>query len=186
VNSFDFLFKAIVGGFFEYCNDLISSWYYSVPTILISIALGFVVYRATLHFYENPYVVWAFTGGCVAFIAAVLRPGLVYGGFVRNLQGVDCFSLNGLQIWSYLLFVFSGEVAGIAIAKWHRQPLTFIAATTGIVLGVLFHYSVAQGWMTTQLYPRIALGGIEFLAPAGFALALTCVWNCIYKLGVDD
>lgn len=115
---------------------------------------------------------WALAGAFVAVLAAILRVAFAYGGLVADSAGVDCFATQGLHGYTYLLFALSGAVAGACIYWVGENPVFAALGVLGVVLGVLYHLKIAEGWWTGRVVVQQILFLGEFLAPAVFALVL--------------
>lgn len=173
MEALSFLFSAFVGGFLVFITEeLLQGALYSWPTIIVSVIAGMVVVRVLL--IRTPATVaWVVTGALVAGLTAVVRVGVVYGGYVSFLQGVDAFAIRHLHDYTYLLFLLSGGVAGGLLAR--PEPtggLQRVLCILGIALGVLYHLKVASGWMSMRPVVRPFLFVGEFISPALFAYAL--------------
>jgi len=99
--------------------------------------------------------------------------GIVYGGYVSLLAGVDCFAIRHLHDYTYILFALSGAVAGFVVAllddgSYWVRPVGILAIT----LGVLYHLKIAQGWWSARPVVAIPLFIGEFLATTVFCIAL--------------
>lgn len=173
MEALSFLFSAFVGGFLVFITEeLIQSALYSWPTIIVSVVVGGVALRVLLT--RTPATVaWVVAGALVAGVTAVLRVGVVYGGYVSFLQGVDAFAIRHFHDYSYLLFLLSGGVAGVLLARHEGiGRIQRLLCVLGISLGVLYHLKVASGWMSMRPTVRPFLFAGEFIAPAVFAYAL--------------
>jgi hypothetical protein len=164
----------IFGLFFFLLEEFRDSTGYAVTTVVVSVAIC-VAIAAALPWRRHKVASWCLLGGIQASLASILRPALVYGAPVLHLQGVDCFDRLGLDGVSYVLFAISGALAGRFIAAWDVRPHFRWLPLLGIVLGVLYHFKLAQGFWTA--WPSVngtMLFVAEFLAPTvyGFLMAM--------------
>jgi len=164
-----FLLEAFLGGFLVlFSEELVQGAGYSLPTILISYAIGLPLYLLLSRKF-NRWATWCIVGLVTALVASVFRLGVVYKGYVSLLTGVDCFAMRNLTNATYVLFGLSGCVAGLLIASLYRLQIRH-TGIVGIIIGVLYHLKVASGWWTARLPARQILFLGEFLAPALFVL----------------
>ena len=168
----DFLFNAFFGGLFVFfTEELFQSAKYSMLTLAVSLVIGMLSLVITRRF--GKYISLIITGALVAVFTAAFRAAVVYGGFVTFIAGVDCFALRDLQLYTYVLFAFSGAFAGLILTLFKKGNLwTHLIGILGITCGVLYHLKVAQGWWSARPLVAIPLFVGEFLAPSFFAVGL--------------
>jgi hypothetical protein len=170
MDSIGFVFSAFLGGLVALLEELTLSWRYSLPTLALSAILGASAFLLLSRVIRNRYCAWALAGAWVALIAATIRIGLVLG-----LQAIGGANL----IATAVVFIPSGAIAGVVVARFQRDGLTIAGAVIGIALGVLYHLQLAQGWMSVRPFEGTMLFLMEFLGPAVFAI-LTILW---FRLG---
>lgn len=198
METFEFLLGAFLQGFESIYNELTHAWRYSLPTIGASVSAGVLICWLSARLTKRGFLTWTLAGATVAVVSAIVRPALVFGAPVLRLQGVDCFTLFGIQPTTYVLFALSGALAGCLIGRLSRlaviarldrdsegDSLRVVKTQTGIrmaipgslfvTLGVLYHFGVAQHFYTADLIPRAVLFVIEFFAPTCFAFLGTVV-----------
>ena len=164
----------VFGLLFFLTEEFRDSWRYSVPTlaatVLISAVLSRLLYRKL-----PALLVWCLLGAFTAAVAAILRVAVVYGGYVSFLRDVNCFDRRGLDNVSYLLFAASGAVAGGLISRRDPRGWLSILPLTGIVLGVFYHYNLAEGYWSSQLPNGAILLAAEFFAPAVYGWTFSVI-----------
>jgi len=173
MKTIGFLFSAFGGGLLVFLTEeLLQAARYSLPTIFISFVFGFFLVKV-FRLRMPAAAALVIVGAVVAAVSAIVRVALVYGGIVSFLAGVDCFAMRGLTLLTYLLFGASGAVAGALISRigrdrqGHEGPCIL-----GIILGVLYHLKVAQGWWSGRAGVQQILFLGEFFAPTVFALVV--------------
>ena len=179
MDALSFLLSAFLGGFLVFITEeLLGSAKYSIPTILVCFLMGLIVFRLTRH-NLGALSAWMLVGGLVAALTAIVRVGIVFGGYVSFLAGVDCFAMQGLTNVTYILFALSGMVAGAVTSRFDKgksgSSAVCAVGIISIILGVLYHLKISQGWWSGQVGVSEALLLGEFLAPAIIALVLLSI-----------
>ncbi|MHC4236257.1 MAG: hypothetical protein ACYSUQ_14160, partial [Planctomycetota bacterium] len=150
MSAFELIGILALGLVFFLLEEFQYAFTYTLLTLAVSVLSGLALSRFVFH-KRRPLFSWCILGACTAGLASILRPALVYGGYVSYLRGVDCFGRVGLDSLSYVLFVLSGAVAGSLVARhdprgWHRAlPLL------GVAFGVLYSYKLAHGFWWSPL-----------------------------------
>ena len=102
----------------------------------------------------------------MALLAALIRLGLVFG--LEIVSGSNLLATS-------IVFLPSGAIAGLAVARLRQDHWRMIGAIIGIAIGVLYHLQLAQGWMSVEAVEGTMLFLMEFLGPTVFAV-LTMLW----------
>jgi hypothetical protein len=175
MDALELVAVCILGLFFFLVEEFGDSPFYAVTTVVVSVAVSTAV-AAALPWRRRKVASWCLLGSVQASLTAILRPGLVYGGPVLYLHGVDCFDRQGLDGVSYALFAVSGAVAGRFIARravsHHLRTLPLL----GVALGVLYHFKLAEGfWSAWPSVKGTMLFVAEFFAPSVYGV-LMATW----------
>ena len=162
-----FLSDAFLRGFLALISEeIVQNTQYIIPTILISYVAGLLIYLLfSMKF--NQTIAWSVSGFVTAYVASVLRMGIVELKYVAFHADIDCFASQGLTDTTYILLGLSGCAAGLFMSSFMRTWIKAISLL-GIIIGVLYHLQIASDWITTAFPSRQLLGLGEFLAPMFF------------------
>lgn len=149
----------------EFQHSLLVALCSVVFPCVITIPLSIFVFRKSIS-------LLAFTAVTSShlLLTALLRPGLVYGGVVWYLKGVDAFGMLGLNLWTYIIFTISGILPAYFIKRYDPGPGFRVFPIVLSAFGVLFTYKLAQGfWSRLPSLNGIILIVAEFTSPLVYA-----------------
>ena len=170
MNSIELILTILLGYVFFLIEEFEASVIFAVSSILVSsvvsVPLSIVLFRKS-----ESLKTFAMVTSVQLLLTSVLRPALVYRGFVTSLQGVDAFGMLGLNVFTYLIFALSGILTAIVIKRFDPGPYFRIFPIVFSSLGVLYTYKLSSGfWFPISTFNGIVLIIAEFTSPIVYAL----------------